>query len=87
MRLVQGGAGGVPVRIGVGLGGRELRGDQGGPVRAEHVGVEELPDDAVQGFLGGLRGRRVAGHSVEIELVALDVLHHDARLVVVIGRQ
>ena len=26
-------------------------------------------------------------HSVEIELVALDVLHHDARLVVVIGRQ
>jgi hypothetical protein len=25
--------------------------------------------------------------SVEIELVALDVLHHDARLVVVIGRQ
>ena len=27
------------------------------------------------------------GHSVEIELVALDVLHHDARLVVVIGRQ
>ena len=29
----------------------------------------------------------VRGHSVEIELVALDVLHHDARLVVVIGRQ
>ena len=27
------------------------------------------------------------GHSVETELVALDVLHHDARLVVVIGRQ
>jgi hypothetical protein len=26
-------------------------------------------------------------HSVEVELVALDVLHHDARLVVVIGRQ
>jgi hypothetical protein len=26
-------------------------------------------------------------HSVEIELVALDVLHYDARLVVVIGRQ
>jgi hypothetical protein len=25
--------------------------------------------------------------SVEIELVALDVLHHEARLVVVIGRQ
>ena len=25
--------------------------------------------------------------SVEIELVALDVLHHDARLVVVIGKQ
>ena len=29
----------------------------------------------------------VRGHSVQIELVALDVLHHDARLVVVIGRQ
>jgi hypothetical protein len=27
------------------------------------------------------------GHSVETELVALDVLHYDARLVVVIGRQ
>jgi hypothetical protein len=27
------------------------------------------------------------GHSVETELVALDVLHHDARLVVVIGKQ
>jgi len=27
------------------------------------------------------------GHSVETELVALDVLHHQARLVVVIGRQ
>ena len=26
-------------------------------------------------------------HSVETELIALDVLHHDARLVVVIGRQ
>jgi hypothetical protein len=29
----------------------------------------------------------VRGHSVETELVALDVLHHEARLVVVIGRQ
>lgn len=28
-----------------------------------------------------------AGHSVETELVALDVLHHEARLVVAIGRQ
>ena len=28
-----------------------------------------------------------SGHSVEIELVALDVLHHEARLVVAIGRQ
>ena len=27
------------------------------------------------------------GHSVKTELVALDVLHHDARFVVVIGRQ
>ena len=27
------------------------------------------------------------GHSVEVELVALDILHHQARLVVVIGRQ
>ena len=29
----------------------------------------------------------VRGHSVETELVALDVLHHEARLVVSIGRQ
>ena len=29
----------------------------------------------------------VRGHSVETELVALDVLHHEARLVVGIGRQ
>jgi len=28
-----------------------------------------------------------AAHSVETELVALDVLHHEARLVVAIGRQ
>jgi hypothetical protein len=27
------------------------------------------------------------GHSVEIEFVAFDVLHHDARFVVVVGRQ
>src|SRR6516164_11168651 len=35
---------------------------------------------------GAVRGD-VRGHSVEAEFVALDVLHHDARLVVVIGRQ
>ena len=29
----------------------------------------------------------VRGHSVETELVALDVLHHEARFVVAIGRQ
>jgi hypothetical protein len=29
----------------------------------------------------------VRGHSVETELVALDVLHYEARLVVAIGRQ
>src|SRR4051794_38954819 len=29
----------------------------------------------------------VRGHSVETELVALDVLHHEARLVVLIGKQ
>ena len=29
----------------------------------------------------------VRGDSVETELVALDVLHHKARLVIVIGRQ
>jgi hypothetical protein len=28
-----------------------------------------------------------AYHSVEIELVALDVLHHEARLVVFVGKQ
>ena len=38
---------------------------------------------------GELHPRRchVRGHSVETELVALDVLHHEARLVVAIGRQ
>jgi hypothetical protein len=35
----------------------------------------------------GSRRCHVRGHSVKTELVALDVLHHDARLVVVIGRQ
>jgi hypothetical protein len=35
----------------------------------------------------GSRRCDVRGHSVETELVALDVLHHDARLVVVIGQQ
>jgi hypothetical protein len=29
----------------------------------------------------------VRGHSVETELVALDVLHHEARLVVAISKQ
>ncbi len=40
-------------------------------------------------FRARLAGRRghVRGHSVETELVALDVLHHEARLVVAIGRQ
>src|SRR4029453_10259385 len=36
--------------------------------------------------LAGRRGR-ARSHSVETELVALDVLHHEARLVVAIGRQ
>jgi multisubunit Na+/H+ antiporter MnhF subunit len=31
--------------------------------------------------------RTVRGHSVQTELVALDVLHHEAQLVVAIGRQ
>ena len=39
-----------------------------------------------KGAIGAAQALRY-GHSVEIELVALDVLHHDARLVVVIGRQ
>ena len=35
----------------------------------------------------GCDSAKVRGHSVETELVALDVLHHEARLVVAIGRQ
>lgn len=35
----------------------------------------------------GAFGRRLRGHSVETELVSLDVLHHDARLVDAIGTQ
>ena len=31
--------------------------------------------------------REERGHSVETELVALDVLHHEARLVVAVGKQ
>ena len=56
-----------------------------------------LPDDhqhlgAIQrgGVVVAREVRRhvhVRGHSVETELVALDVLHHEARLVVAIGRQ
>jgi hypothetical protein len=34
-----------------------------------------------------MRLAKVRGHSVETELVALDVLHHEARLVEAIGRQ
>ena len=38
--------------------------------------------------VSGMSGRpQRRGHSVETELVALDVLHHDAGLVFVIGRQ
>ena len=33
------------------------------------------------------RHGHVRGHSVETELVALDVLHHEARLVAAIGKQ
>ena len=39
-----------------------------------------------KGAIGAAQALR-DGHSVEIELVALDVLHHQARLVFVIGRQ
>ena len=39
--------------------------------------------DRYTGLLPGWRGTA----SVETELVALDVLHHDARLVVVVGSQ
>ena len=35
----------------------------------------------------GSRGCHVGGHLVEVELVALDVLHQEARLVIVIGGQ
>jgi hypothetical protein len=49
-------------------------------------GIEqEVADDL--NVPGCSRSAPCDGHSVEIELVALDVLHHEARLVVVIGRQ
>jgi hypothetical protein len=44
------------------------------------------PDPPFRARLAERRGQ-VRGHSVETELVALDVLHHEARLVVAIGRQ
>ena len=53
-----------------------------------------LPERAEAAFRARVRaGLRdavregIRGHLVEIELVALDVLHNDARLVVVIGTQ
>ena len=50
------------------------------------VGLREVPGQAVPA--GSHRGySHVRGHSVETELVALDVLHHEARLVAAIGRQ
>jgi hypothetical protein len=39
------------------------------------------------GFAKRKRRYHVRGHSVETELVALDVLHHQARLIVAIGGQ
>ena len=41
----------------------------------------------VERWWRGKSDGHVRGHSVETELVALDVLHHEARLVVAIGRQ
>jgi hypothetical protein len=45
--------------------------------------AEQAPGDVRAIGIGG----PCVGHSVETELVALDVLHHHARLVVVIGSQ
>ena len=44
------------------------------------------PGSLLRARLARRRGH-VRGHSVQTELVALDVLHHEARLVVVIGGQ
>ncbi len=45
------------------------------------------PLDVARSGRHWMRLAKVRGHSVETELVALDVLHHEARLVEVIGRQ
>lgn len=47
---LQGSTGRVTVGLGVGVGGGELRGDQGGSAGSEEVGTGELADDAVQDF-------------------------------------
>jgi hypothetical protein len=52
-------------------------------------GITPAPRDHLQARPegDGSPDRRLGGRSVETELVALDVLHHQARLVVVIGKQ
>jgi hypothetical protein len=71
----------------------------GGPAgRSSRIlGVVAEPSQLADPDAGRLKHRIAAasrphrapcdGHSVETELVALDVLHHEARLVVVIGKQ
>jgi hypothetical protein len=52
------------------------------------IPVAQVEDGSVWRLrLSTREGAHVRGHSVEAELVALDVLHHEARLVVAIGRQ
>lgn len=56
-----------------------------GGYRGTGPGGKILRDCRLQG--DGSPPRPLGGCSVEAELVALDVLHHDARLIVVIGKQ
>jgi hypothetical protein len=49
--------------------------------------VPGRPLDVARSGAHRMRLTKVRGHSVETELVTLDVLHHEARLVNAIGRQ
>jgi len=64
-------------------------GPQVGSLALQQESATLVPAQPLPGSSRGGPGRRgdLRGHSVEVEFVALDVLHHDARLVVVIGRQ